>query len=249
MIPAVRQQSIVRSLQQRGSQTVGDLATSLKVSPSTIRRDLSLMEDSGLLRRSFGGAMLVERDDPIGQTHLTNTEAKVAIGAAASGLMGDGATVIIDIGSTALALAESLRGRDLTVITASLPVFGLLAHERRIRIILLGGGYRPDYQCTAGHLTVAALREVRADIAFLGCTGIAFNGMIRDNTADQVPVKRAILQSADESILLADATKFPGLGTYTVAHLEDLSRLVTNAPVSTPLRKRLAEAGTEVLHV
>ncbi len=207
------------------------------------------MEDDGILQRSFGGAVLTtERDEPIHETHLANAGAKAAIASAASQLIDDGMAVILDVGSTTLALAEELRGRHLTIITASLPVFGLFAQEPHARILLLGGGYRPDYECTAGHMTVAALGDVHADIAFLGCSGIAPDGTIRDTTADQVPVKRAIIQSSDSSILLSDSTKFPGQGTYTVADVSVLSTLVTDAPVPVPLGKMLAASRTEVLY-
>ena len=134
------------------------------------------------------------------------------------------------------------------IITASLPVFSLFSQEPLTRILLLGGSYRPDYECTAGHITVAALREVHADIAFLGCTGISADGTIRDNTADQVPVKRAIMEAADTSVMLCDSSKFPGQGTYTVASASTLSHVVTDAPVPAPLLKRLAVSGTEVLY-
>lgn len=249
MIPAVRQQRIVARLRQRGGQTVGDLAASLDVSPSTIRRDLSLMELEGVLRRSFGGAVLApERDEPIGDAALTNREEKLAIATAAGRFVEDGMAVIIDVGSTALALATSLRGRELTIITASLPVFAVFAHEPSVRILLLGGGYSADYQCTTGHMTVNALKDVRADVAFLGCSGVSPGGDIRDNTADQVPVKRAIIAAAAASVLLSDATKYPGQGTYTVGAISDMAAVVTTAPLPVAVRKKLDISGTEVVY-
>ena len=249
MIPAVRHQRIARSLRQLGGQTVGELTSMLNVSLSTFRRDMTQMEDDGLLQRTFGGAILTdERDEPIGQAHQANAEGKLAIALAASHLVKDGMAVILDVGSTTLALAETLRGRPLTIITASLPVFSLFSQEPLTRILLLGGSYRPDYECTAGHITVAALREVHADIAFLGCTGISADGTIRDNTADQVPVKRAIMEAADTSVMLCDSSKFPGQGTYTVASASTLSHVVTDAPVPASLLKKLAVSGTEVLY-
>ncbi|MGV8846722.1 DeoR/GlpR family DNA-binding transcription regulator [Tessaracoccus sp.] len=249
MIPAVRHQRILRSLRHDGGQTVGDLATTLNVSSSTIRRDLSRMEYDGILQRTFGGAILTdEADEPIEQAHQANTDGKMDIALAASALITDGMTIILDVGSTTLALAEALRGRQLTIITASLPAFWLFTHEPQTRILLLGGSYRPDYQCTTGHMTVAALRDVHADIAFLGCTGVASDGTIRDNTADQVPIKRAIMAAADAAVLVCDSSKFPGQGTYTVGDVSALSHVVTNAPIPASLSKKLAGSGTEVLY-
>lgn len=249
MIPAVRHQRILRSLQERDGQTVAALASNLNVSPSTIRRDLSLMEDDGIVLRTFGGAVLPgEGDDPLHEAHQINREAKVAIAGVAKRLVDDNMTVVLDVGSTVLALAEQLRGRPLTIVTASLPVFALFAREPLAHVLLLGGGYRPDYECTAGHMTVTALQDVQADVAFLGCSGVAPDGNIRDNTSDQVPVKRAIIAAAASAVLLADQSKFPGHGTYTIAGATVLSHLVTDAQVRPPLAKTLAASRTEVLY-
>lgn len=249
MIPAARRHSIVSALQSHGALSVGELAAVLEVSPSTIRRDLTLMEDEGALRRTFGGAMLTsEQDDPLHQVSLTNSGAKLAIAQRAAQMVGEGQTVILDIGSTALALADLLRGRGLTVVTSSLPVFTLFAQDPTARILLLGGGYRPDYECTSGHMTVAAIREIRADLAFLGCSGVSPDGTIRDTTLDQVDVKRAILGAADVSILLADGSKFPGKGSYAVAPVTSVTRLVTDERDLGILHQTLDSSGTDVIH-
>lgn len=248
MIPALRQQRIVQSLHAHGGQTVGELAAELQVSPSTIRRDLMHMASSGVLQRTFGGAVInSERDEPFDTVQQTNAEAKDAIAVTARHLVRDGMTVILDIGTTSLALAHALRGRQLTLVTASLPVFMLVAQDQSARTLLLGGGYRPDYECTSGHMTVAALADIHADIAFLGCSGVSPDGTIRDTTGDQVAVKRAILAAADRTVLLADASKFPGKGTYSVAPASAIDCLVTESPLGTAMAKVLRAQGTEVI--
>ncbi len=250
MIPALRHQSIMSALRERGGLSVGELAQVLEVSPSTIRRDLSLMEDEGILRRTFGGAVLSpERDDPIDEVRLANADAKRRIAVAAADLVEDGMTVILDVGTSALAVAHELLGRPLTIVTASVPVFLLFAEEPASRLLLLGGGYRSDYRCTSGQMTVEALREVRADLAFMGCSGVSGDGMTRDTTLDQVSVKRAIAQSSSANVLLADATKFPGKGPYAVLPLTTMRHIVTDLDDLGDLTETLATAGTGVLHV
>lgn len=249
MIPALRHQSILDSLRSHGGLSVAELADVLQVSPSTIRRDLSMLESEGTLHRTFGGAMLAgELDEPLDQVQLANTTAKDAIAAAAAGLVTDGMAVILDVGTSTLALAQRLLGRNLTIITASIPVFRLFADDPGSRLILLGGVFRADYQCTSGHMTAEALREVHADIAFLGCSGVSPDATIRDTTLDQVTVKRTILACADQTVLLADATKFPGKGSYSVASATTLTRLVTDLADLGPLAEPLASSGTEVIH-
>lgn len=248
MLPALRHQNILAAMRSRGGLSVADLAEDLGVSASTIRRDLSTLEDEGVLQRTFGGAVLLnDQDDPLDEVQLTNATAKHAIANAAAALIEDEMTVIIDIGSTTLATAQLLRGRGLTIVTASLPAFHLFEDDATASLLLLGGRFRSEYRCTAGQMTVDALTGIRADVALLGCSGVAHDGTIRDNTLDQVAVKRALINSAAQGVLLADRSKFPGKGTYAVAPLSSMATLVTDLPDSTALRQQLAGTDTRIV--
>lgn len=250
MIPAVRHQAIVSRLRTLGGLSVGELADELGVSASTVRRDLSRMDHEGVVRRTYGGAVIADGlDEPLGEVAQENQGAKQRIADAAAGLIRDGMTVLIDVGSTSLALAERLRGRGLTIATPSLPAFQALTDDKDTQLFMLGGLYQSGYQCMTGPMTVEGLSQIRADIAVLGCSGISGEAMIWDTTLEQIPVKRAMMQVASKTVLLADSAKFPGKGSHAVGSLTTVACLVTDLADLGDLSDVLKPAGTQVIHV
>ena len=169
-----RRQLILQGRQHPGDGAqVADLAASLGVSHMTVRRDLAALTAAGLLTRVHGGAVAAEEEPSFGVTEVERREAKQAIGKAAAVLVEDGQTIMIDIGTTTLALAQQLRGRELTVITSSLAVLQELLGEPRIELVVLGGVVRRNYRSLVGVLAEDALRQVSADVAFLGTSECA----------------------------------------------------------------------------
>lgn len=238
MIPIAREKVILEFLQRNRSSTVAELATVAEVSPSTIRRDLERMEEQHLIQRTYGGALIneVEREDPLRDVVLYRAEEKRKIAIKAAQSIPDGATVMLDIGTTPLAVAAELVEKELTIITASLPVFTLFAPNSESRIIMLGGRYNADYECFGGSLTAIGMSKYHADYAFVGASGIALNGTIRDTTANQVAVKQTIMQHADHITVVADHTKFPGRGIHAVDTLDKADRLITDHPLPPELK-------------
>src|SRR5262249_24514582 len=142
----------------------------------------------------------------------------------------DGQTVLLDIGTTAHRLARKLRGRSLNVITSSMAVFEALADDPGIELLLLGGMLRRQYRSLEGFLTEDNLRQVHADLLFLGTSGVRPDGRVMDSTVIEVPVKRAMIAASEQVILLADSAKFPGRGMASVCSPGELHTLVTDAP-------------------
>lgn len=204
-----------------------DLAVAAGTSEATIRRDLQRLDEAGVLRRTHGGAVLVEADAPFAEVEQVNRDAKERIAQAAAEQILDGQSVILDIGTTTLHIARFLRGRDVTVITASIAIFDALRDDRAVRLILLPGDWDPVYCSVSGPLTVESLRLLHADHAFLGVSGIAENGDLRDTTMSQMPVKRVMTEVSDRSTVLADSSKFPGAGSGRVAPHSSLGQLIT----------------------
>ena len=248
MLPERRHQLILRALRSDGPTTVTVLADTIGTSQATIRRDLLQLEEEGLLRRVYGGAVLMSgEDDPFTNVAEVRVEAKDSIAAWCAEQISDGETVLLDIGTTAHRLARRLHGRPVTVITSSLAVYEELGEDREVQLILLGGQVRRDYRSLVGFLTEDNLRQLRADRLFLGTSGIRPNGQVMDTTAVEVPVKRAMIAASDRVVLLADAAKFPGTGMARVCGPEDLHTVVTNAPVEATTRSALSDAGVEVI--
>ncbi|MCU1538361.1 MAG: ArsR family transcriptional regulator [Humibacillus sp.] len=227
-----RHLEIVQRLKVHGVTSVEDLARSFGVSTSTIRRDLQLLDASGQLVRVNGGAVSPADDADVTRPFATvaaaHVESKRAVARRAAALVDDGATVLLDIGTTTHLLALELRGRPLTVVTASLAVLDALRDDGVVELVLLGGFVRRTYHSMVGVLTEDALRQVHADIAFLGASGVRGDGTVLDTTLVEVPVKRALLGAADRAVLLTDLHKFPGTGTLRVCGPEKLSAVVTN---------------------
>jgi len=250
MLPDRRHELILRALRADGPITVTVLAERIGASQATIRRDLLQLEDEGLLKRVYGGAVpVVGQDDPFTDVAGVRVEAKDAVAAYCAGLVRDGQTVLLDIGTTAHRISRQLRGRALTVITSNLAVYEELQDDKDIQLVLLGGVVRRDYRSLVGFLTEDNLRQVRADILFLGTSGVRPDGQILDTTAVEVPVKRAMIAASDTVVLAADAAKFPGSGMARVCGPEDLDVVVTNAPADATTCASLAEASVEVVEV
>lgn len=245
-----RHELILRKLRADGSATVEALAEHLGSSQATIRRDLVQLDDDGLLRRVYGGAVSVDdRDDPFVDVAAVHADAKDAIARRCAELIKDGETVLIDIGTTAYQVARHLRGRSLTVITSSLPVVDELQDEPGVQLMVLGGMLWRDYRSLVGFLTEDNIRQVHADRLILGTSGVRPGGQVMDTTVIEVPVKRAMISVSDQVILVADAAKFPGVGMAKVCGPSELDIVVTNAPAETATTTALREAGVEVLEI
>lgn len=248
MLARRRHDRILERLRASGPAEVTELCADLDVSSATVRRDLSLLEAEGLLQRVHGGAA------PIGPVEASydvvagnHQDAKLRIGDAAADLVVDGDVLLVDIGTTTSHLARALRGREITVITSSLPVYEELAHDDVVELILLGGLVRRNDRSLVGFLTEQAIRQVHADILFLGASGVRRDGSVLDTTAVEVPVKRGMIDVADRTVLLADAGKFPGRGIARVCGADDLTAVVTEPDADADTLARLRESGVDVI--
>lgn len=248
---AVRHEKILQLLQVRGLVGISEIAEQLKVSPATMRRDLAELEEQDLVHRTWGGVRLAgDVDDPFQDALARSGASKARIAAEAARMVPDGATVILDIGTTVHYLAMELKDRDVTVLTASLPAFEHLRSGAHANLIVLGGHWSEQYQCFEGMPVIDALQRQQADLAFLGCSGVSESGRIRDTSYSQSGVKRAIRAAATKAFLLADATKFPGKGGSSPFDVEALDGVVTDAETLAPqLLERCRINQTEVKFV
>lgn len=239
---------ILELLRAEGPAEVVQLSRTLGVSGATVRRDLGYLAKEGLLQRVHGGAAPLGTFEPsYDVVAVDHQDAKVRVGVAASSLVRDGDVVLIDIGTTTSHLARCLHGREVTVITSSLPVYDELARDEAVELILLGGVVRRNYRSLVGFLTEHAIGQVHADVLFLGSSGVRRDGSVLDTTAVEVPVKRAMLKAAERTVLLADAGKFPGRGIARVCGPADLAAVVTEPRSDPDTLRLLAESGVEVV--
>jgi DeoR/GlpR family transcriptional regulator of sugar metabolism len=246
MLPAERRERILRAV-RAGTTQVGQLAEAFGVSEMTVRRDLGDLEREGKLTRVHGGAVGATAERPFAEIAVERFEQKDAIGALAAASVDEGQTVLLDVGTTTLQLARHLRGRSLTVITSNLAVYEELLPEESIELVLLGGVVRRNYRSLVGVVAEDALRQLRADVAFLGASGIEDDFSVVDTTMVEVPIKRAMMAAAARSVLLVDSEKFKMRGVVRVCHAEDLDAIVTDSGVAAEARSELERSGVEVL--
>lgn len=247
MLAARRRELILAALRGGPGVEVVELAQRFSVSEMTVRRDLGQLAREGKLTRVHGGAVS-ERDEPaFAEIAVERLEEKEQIGRAAAELVTDGQTIMVDIGTTTLQLARHLHGREITVITSSLAVIEELLPDPAIELVVIGGIVRRNYRSLVGVLAEEALRQLSADVAFLGASGMS-EASVMDTTLVEVAIKRGMIAASTRSVLLVDAHKFRMHGSIRVCAWDDLDAVVTDAPDSEPGVVALAEAGVDVLH-
>jgi DeoR/GlpR family transcriptional regulator of sugar metabolism len=238
---AERRRRILRAVRSGESVQVADLAVQLGVSQMSVRRDLARLAREGKVTRVHGGAVGSDGDEPpFGVIEVERAMAKERVGVAAAALVADGQTIMIDIGTTTLAFARHLHGRPLTVVTSSLAIVQEFLPDPDIELVVLGGSVRRNYRSLVGLLAEDALRQVSADIAFLGTSGIRRRDLaVMDTTMAETPIKRGMIAAAQRRVLLADAEKFSMGGTVRVCGLNDLDVIVTDAGDDEPALARV----------
>lgn len=240
-------------VQERGKVEVAELAAAFGVSAMTIRRDLAELAARGLIDRTYGGAV-IQRPTAVEPTYnekvRLHAEEKDRIGRAAAELVTDGDTLILDAGSTTLAVARHLKGkRDLTVVTNDLLIACELVPVHGIRVILAGGICRPDFFCTVGLPCEELLRQISANKLFLGADAVDAERGVTNATWEEVPVKRLMMQAAQQVVLVADHSKFGWAALALVARLDEIDQIITDSGLADDVAEQVAAAGPRVLRV
>jgi DeoR family fructose operon transcriptional repressor len=247
-----RQQAIARLVNQRGRMSVNQLAHEYDVTTETVRRDLSMLERLGLVRRVHGGVVppssLSLIESGIRERDQVNTETKERIARAAlDRLPPSGGSILLDAGSTTVRLATLLPpDRELTVITHAVPIAARLAGLPHLDLRLLPGRVRSTTQAAVGADTVEALSQLRVDVAFVGTNGITAEHGLTTPDPDEAAVKRAVIAAGRLVVALADASKFGVETAVRFASPGDVDVVITDDGVSTTDRRALAKAGIEV---
>ena len=243
-----RHRRILDAVQQAGELGVGRLAELTGASEMTVRRDLEQLSEQGMIERYRGGARsLTLRGEapPFALRLQEGREAKLRIAQAVAGLIADGEAVVIDSGTTCLAVARLLATRRLTVMPLSLYTANALAGAPRLRLLLPGGEARTDELALTGPLTEASLAALRFDTAILGCCGLTAAGMTSYDLADAA-IKRAIVSSAHRVIAVADPSKFSRTALAFVAPVSALTMVVTTDDADEEHTNALVAAGAIV---
>jgi DeoR/GlpR family transcriptional regulator of sugar metabolism len=242
-----RRQQILNLLQETGTLNVSQLADRFSVSVVTIRKDLDDLESEDLLQRTFGGAVFSHRSR-FNRSFLERAQEhhreKWAIAAAASSYIKDGDTIMLDAGTTTLALAEYLKThiKSAFIITCSVPA-ALELSSAGYDILLLGGTVRNKSLALLGRETLTIIERYRADKVFLGSTGFTVEMGHTTPNPDDAQIKEALLRAANESYVLVDSSKYGHRCLTSFARLRDVDLTITDNNLSRSKAKVLEAAG------
>lgn len=249
MLAEKRRALILDTLKEKGSVSVTELHRRLKVSRETIRRDITRLAVENRLSKTHGGALSLDSTEPAFAARMAvNLEGKRAIGRVAAELVPDGASLIVDSGTTTLCLAEALSSRRrLTVYTNDVRVAGRLAGRHDNRVVLLGGELQGGEGATYGRDATATLQHYFADFAFVGASALAPHPWLMDYTREAAELRAQMLASARTVVLLADRTKFGRVAPVKVANFDKVTHIVTDAAPPADLARGLRAFTAEVL--
>lgn len=247
-----RRKFISEEVVSQGEVEFAVLAHILGVSEMTIRRDIEVLEQEGLLRRVVGGAIAVAgtaQEPPFHSRAAIAAQEKEHIASAVVDLLNPGETVLLDSGSTVLSVAREIRtrGLSLTVVTPSVLAALELSDVPQVSVFLVGGALRPGELSVIGSDAIEYISRFNCDVAVLGVAGVDDVGGISDYHHDESYVKKAALAAAKRSIVAADRTKLGRSALVKVAELGTITSLVTDADPGHPTLVKAASRGVLVV--
>lgn len=242
-----RQSFILDRIREDGAVRVADLVDSLGVSDMTIRRDLGLLQERGLVEKTYGGAAAIPGSALFepgfrAKSALMQAE-KQAIALAAMAMVEPGTAVALSAGTTTYGLALRLVDiPELTVVTNSIPVADVLhTRGRRDQTVILTGGVRTPSDALVGPLAVESIRSLHVDMVFMGVHGMYSRGFTTPNILE-AETNRALLGAGRRLVILADHTKWGVIGISSIARLDEADTLITDRALEPEARAELGAA-------
>ena len=252
---AGRREHLARLVAERGFLRVTDAGLLLGVSEVTVRSDLTALEIDRRLVRVHGGAMphfQLRLEPTLEQALSLDTGTKRAIGERAAALVEPGQSVILDVGSTALAVAEALVRRvelkDVAIITNGLSIaLALEAALPRFTVVVTGGTLRPLQHSLVNPNASSFFDSIHADIAFIGCNGIDLVNGVTNINFPEAEVKRRMLQASTRHVLVADGSKFGQVHLGVIGTVGDFQQLITGGAMPAGVVDAMRARGVHVV--
>ena len=225
-----RQQKIMQILEKDKCVTVRKLSKLLYISESTIRRDLTQLEESGKLRRSFGGAVLAEdadHDVPLLYRQAQNRTAKLAIAKKSVKFIHNGDIIFMDASTTSMQLVPFLKDfSNLTVITNS-PLASVALGENKIKNYCTGGQLLNNSVAFIGGMAADFVTRFYADLFFFSCRGVSKDNILTDSSGEELYIKRKMMENSDKKIFLCDSSKFGLTFMHKFCDIKDIDVVLT----------------------
>lgn len=250
MLAAQRRDLLVSRLRRDGRLVAKDLAAELGIAEDSVRRDLRELAAAGLCQRVYGGALPVS---PAVADYATRTavatDSKQQVAAAAVELVRPHSTLLLDGGTTALAVARALPPTlRATVVTHSPTVAAALVDHPTVEVYVLGGRLFKHSAVTCGAAAAEAARGVQADVFLLGVTGVHPQAGLTTGDPDEAAMKRTLAGRAADTYVLASSEKIGAASAFTVLPFAAVTAVITDAPEQHPVLQELARSGTQIIN-
>ena len=233
VLPASRQIELANALAKADVLAIDDLARRFGVSMQTIRRDLAVLEQRGLGRRTYGGVVVRDAIEVAEPLFLAREQEhgpeKHAIAQYALSQLQPGESIFLDAATSVLALARLLPDDWVgDVVVSSLPAANEVARRPGVRLTLIGGEFRESSRCFVGPIAERTCQDLYVDVALISARGIHPRHGLTESTSEHARLKRTILGNADRTIVLADSSKFMRTAPYQVAPLDAVQLVITD---------------------
>lgn len=256
MIIAERQSLLRELLAQRGMSDLDSLASELKVSQSTVRRDVDALVDEGLVTRTHGGVIWIgDRAVPVDsgarpyafdQRMVYQVDAKQQIARAAVELVRPNETIIVDGGTTTFNFARLLLGMHLQIVTNSLPIANLFLNDERVETVLTGGLLYPKYGVLLGPTAESVISTIHAKTLFFSVAGI-HDGELYNQNLLLVHAEQRMMRQSQRKVLLADTGKFGQQALTKLCSLKEVDVVVADQSLPRDQQKQVRDAGCELI--
>lgn len=254
MFAEERQNMIAAMVNKNGSVRVKDLSEQFRVTEDSIRKDLTLLEKKGMLKKTYGGAVkkrINVHDLDVSQRKDKNIEIKQIIAQKAMGLIKDGDMVFLDISTSNLELAKLLAKSmlDITVVTNMIDVMLELTAATTVKLIFLGGTFSRGRDGFVGSVTISQITNYRFDLAFIGIVGVdLLDNSVAAYMADDGLTKHTVLNNSRRGYMMLETRKFNMDGTYKYAKIDDFTGAIMETAPPEELMEQMNEYGIEWIY-
>jgi len=254
MLAGERQRKILEEIRNRGASTISELSKDFSVSEMTIRRDLGRLEQEGLIKRTYGGALSLELaafEPTFQEKDVINIEEKRRIGAAAVSIVNQGDTIFLTTGTTAMQIVKNLvKSKSvLTVVTNSLNNAYELCKLDSIRLFVIGGEVRKRSYAMIMPQIEESLKGIYIDKFFLGVNGLSYEYGLTIPNPLEAQLCRLVIQKSRETIVVADHSKFGKAAFAHIANLNEIDKIITDSALEQEYISQIKDKGIEVIVV
>lgn len=250
MFQLERLEKILEQINKQKKVNTDQLAEQFGISKVTIRRDIDILAQKGLIIKTYGGAVSYSssflHEIPYSKKIVVNASAKQSVGFAAAQMISDGEIIILDAGSTTLEIAKHINQHNITVLTNDIKILNELAIKQNVNVMICGGILDKTVHTLAGKCATDFFEQVHVNKTFLGCDAVDFKFGISNRTFEEIDIKRAMIRAADDVIMVTDCSKLNRRVFAYLCDVADLSKLVINK-IDDTSREKFASRGVEVI--